>query len=83
MVARHVQRRGASDRWKQRPGGSRRMSQPFSRRTLLTHGKLREIAQACREANIDAAVFVNVLTQRQRSVLPEVLGCLILSGEDA
>ncbi|GIE78524.1 hypothetical protein Aph02nite_44740 [Actinoplanes philippinensis] len=83
VVARYVQRRGASDRWKQRPGGSRRMSQPFSRRTLLTHGKLREIAQACREANIDAAVFVNVLTQRQRSVLSEILGCLILSGEDA
>lgn len=82
VVARYVQRRGASDRWKRRPGGSLRMSEPFSRRTLLTHGKLREIAQACREANIDATVFVNTLTHRQRSVLSEILGCLILSGED-
>jgi 50S ribosomal subunit-associated GTPase HflX len=82
VVARYVQRRGASDRWKQRPGGSLRMSQPFSRRTLLTHGKLREIAQACREANIDAAVFVNALTHRQQGVLAEILDCLILSGED-
>jgi hypothetical protein len=82
VVARFIQRRGASDRWKQRPGGSLRMSQPFSRRTLLTHGKVREIAQACREAEIDAAVFVNTLTHRQRSVLAKILGCLILSGED-
>ncbi|MEU4164060.1 hypothetical protein, partial [Actinoplanes sp. NPDC026670] len=82
VAARYVQRRGASDRWKQRPGGSLRMSQPFSRRTLLTDGKLREIAQACREAGIHAAVFVNTLTRRQRSVLAEILGCLILSGED-
>jgi 50S ribosomal subunit-associated GTPase HflX len=82
VVARYVQRRGASDRWKQRPGGSLRMSQPFSRRTLLTHGKLREIAQACRESQIDAAVFVNTLTHRQRSVLAEILGCIVFSGED-
>ncbi|MFI5497297.1 hypothetical protein [Actinoplanes sp. NPDC051859] len=58
------------------------MSHPFSRRTLLTHGKLREIAQACREADIDAAVFVNILTHRQRRVLAEILGCHVLSGED-
>lgn len=58
------------------------MSQPFSRRTLLTHGKLREIAHACREAEIGAAVFVNNLTHRQRSVLAEILGCLVFSGED-
>ena len=82
VVARLVQRRGASDRWKQHPGGSLRMSQPFSRRTLLTHGKVREIAQTCREAEIYAAVFANTLTNRQRSVLAKTLGCLILSGED-
>ncbi|AEV85621.1 hypothetical protein ACWT_4599 [Actinoplanes sp. SE50] len=82
VVARYVQRRGASDRWKRRPGGSRRMSQPFSRRTLLTHGKVREIARACAEADIDAAVFVNTLTHRQRSVLAGILGCLIVSGDD-
>ncbi|WP_433388732.1 hypothetical protein [Micromonospora sp. KLBMP9576] len=82
VVGRYVQRRGASDRWKERPGGAARMSQPFSRRTLLTHGKVREIAEACQKAEIDAVVFVNTLTDLQRSVLADVLGCLVLSGED-
>lgn len=82
VVDRYVQRRGASDRWRQRPGGADRMSQPFSRRTLLTHGKIREIADACREADIDAAVFVNLLTSVQRTVLADILGCPVFSGDD-
>ncbi|MEV4121635.1 hypothetical protein [Micromonospora sp. NPDC049645] len=82
VVGRYVQRRGASDRWKQRPGGAARMSMPFSRRTLLTHGKIREIAEACRNADIDAAIFVNTLSHVQRTVLADVLGCLVFSGDD-
>jgi 50S ribosomal subunit-associated GTPase HflX len=82
VVGRYVQRRGASDRWRERPGGAARMSLPFSRRTLLTHGKAREIAEACRKADIDAAVFVNTLTPIQRTVLADILGCLIFSGDD-
>jgi GTP-binding GTPase N-terminal len=82
VVSRYVQRRGASDRWNERPGGAARMSQPFSRRTLLTNGKVREIAEACREANVDAAVFVNILTPVQRTVLVDMLSCLVFSGED-
>lgn len=82
VVARFVQRRGASDRWHERPGGAARMSQPFSRRTLLTHGKIREIAEACRAADIDAAIFVNPLTPVQRTVLADLLGCPIFSGDD-
>jgi predicted GTPase len=82
VVGRHVQRRGASDRWNERPGGASRMSLPFSCRTLLTHGKIREIAEACREADIDAAVFVNTLTPRQRTVLTRMLGCLVVSRDD-
>ena len=82
VVGRHVQRRGASDRWRERPGGAARMSRPFSRRTLLTHGKMREIADECRAAQIDAAIFVNTLTPVQRAVLAELLGCLVLSGDD-
>lgn len=82
VVGRYVQRRGASDRWKERPGGAARMSLPFSRRTLLTNGKIREIAEACRKADIDAAIFVNTLTHVQRTVLGDVLGCLVFSGDD-
>ncbi|WBB69156.1 hypothetical protein [Micromonospora sp. WMMD812] len=82
VVGRYVQRRGASDRWNERPGGAVRMSRPFSRRTLLTHGKLREIAAACRKADVDAAVFVNTLTHVQRTVLADILGCLVFSGDD-
>jgi 50S ribosomal subunit-associated GTPase HflX len=82
VVGRHVQRRGASDRWKQRPGGAARMSQPFSRRTLLTHGKIREIAEACRKGNVDAAVFVNALTTIQRTALAGLLDCLVLTHDD-
>jgi 50S ribosomal subunit-associated GTPase HflX len=82
VVARYVQRRGASDRWNERPGGVARMSQPFSRRTLLTQGKAREIAEFCQTAGVDAAIFVNVLTAVQRTVLADMLGCHIFSGED-
>lgn len=82
VVGRYVQRRGASDRWRERPGGAARMSQPFSRRTLLTHGKIREIAAACRTADVDAAIFVNNLTSVQRTVLADILDCLVFSGVD-
>ncbi|MBQ1043090.1 MULTISPECIES: hypothetical protein [unclassified Micromonospora] len=82
VVGRFAQRRGVSDRWHARPGGATRMSRPFSRRTLLTHGKLREIAEACKEAGVDAAVFVNTLTPVQRTVLADLLGCLVISGDD-
>jgi 50S ribosomal subunit-associated GTPase HflX len=82
VVGRYVQRRGASDRWKERPGGAARMSRPFSRRTLLTQGKIREIAEACRKADVDVAIFANTLTPLQRTVLADILGCLVFSGDD-
>ncbi|MCZ7475750.1 MULTISPECIES: hypothetical protein [unclassified Micromonospora] len=82
VVDRFAQRRGVSDRWHARPGGAARMSRPFSRRTLLTHGRIREIADACREAGVDAAIFVNTLTPVQRTVLADLLGCLVISGDD-
>ncbi|GIF05082.1 HflX-like GTP-binding protein [Actinoplanes siamensis] len=82
VVGRYVQRRGASDRWNERPGGAGRMSQPFSRRTLLTNGKVREIAEACRKSDVNAAIFVNTLTHIQRTVLADMLGCLVFTGDD-
>lgn len=82
VVGRHRQRRGASDRWRQRPGGAARMSQPFSRRTLLSGGKVREVAAAVRAVHADAVVFVNALTSVQRTVLTGALGCVVFSRDD-
>jgi 50S ribosomal subunit-associated GTPase HflX len=76
VVGRHVQRRGVSH------GGVAKMTAPFSRRTLLSPGKTREVAQACRATGVDVAVFVNPLTEHQRTVLADVFGCLVISGED-
>jgi 50S ribosomal subunit-associated GTPase HflX len=76
VVSQHVQRRGVSD------GGAAKMTESFSRRTLLTPGKAHEIAQACRAAEVDVAVFVNPLTEYQRAVLGDMFGCLVISGED-
>ncbi len=82
VVGRYVQRRGASDRWNERPGGAARMSEPFSRRSLLTHGKVQEIAEACRTADVTTAIFVNPLTPTQRTVLTRLLGCRVLTEGD-
>ncbi|MFI6226046.1 hypothetical protein ACIBCR_01860 [Micromonospora echinospora] len=76
VVSRHVQRRGVSH------GGAAKMTAPFSRRTLLSPGKAREVAQACRAAEIGIAVFANPLTKHQQIVLGEMFGCLVISGED-
>jgi 50S ribosomal subunit-associated GTPase HflX len=60
------------------------MTESFSRRTLISPGKAREIAHACRGAGaqVDVAVFVNPLSENQRSVLGDMFGCLVISGED-
>jgi 50S ribosomal subunit-associated GTPase HflX len=76
IVSRHVQRRGVSH------GGAQQMTAVFSRRTLMSPGKVREVADACRAANAGAVVFVNPLTEHQRTVLGEILGCPVIGGED-
>jgi 50S ribosomal subunit-associated GTPase HflX len=78
VVSRHVQRRGVSH------GGAAKMTESFSRRTLISPGKACEIAHACRGAcaQVDVAVFVNPLSENQRSVLGDMFGCLVISGED-
>ncbi|RGC66444.1 hypothetical protein C5N14_23900 [Micromonospora sp. MW-13] len=75
VVSRHVQRRGVSH------GGASKMAVPFSRQTLLSPGKAREVAQACRAAGVGVAVFVNPLTERQRAVLGDMFGCLVVGGD--
>jgi 50S ribosomal subunit-associated GTPase HflX len=74
VVARFVQRRGVSD------GGVAKMSQPYSSRTLLSAGKVREIAVAREEMSAVAVVFVNPLTGHQRAALEEILGCPVFSS---
>ena len=76
VVGRHVQRRGVSD------GGAAKMTAPLSRRTLLSPGKAREVAQACRAAGVTVAVFVNPLTDHQRATLGGLFDCPVISTED-
>ncbi|MFE0626171.1 hypothetical protein ACFW3D_04295 [Streptomyces sp. NPDC058864] len=68
VIVQIVQRRGVSD------GGVRKMSQPYSSRTLLSHGKVREVAQACDQAKADVVIFIGTLTERQRRTLTDLLG---------
>ena len=77
VVGRIVQRRGVSD------GGAKKMALPYSSRTLLTYGKVRETALLIERTNADAAVFVAPLTQRQRRVLTGLFGCPAVSLADA
>jgi 50S ribosomal subunit-associated GTPase HflX len=76
VVGRHVQRRGVSH------GGAHNMTAPFSRRTLVSEGKAREVAEACRATQVRAVVFANPLTEHQRAILSEMFGCTVLSGDD-
>lgn len=68
VVVQIVQRRGVSD------GGAQKMGLPYSSRTLLTYGKVREVALACEQANADAVIFTASLTERQRRTLTDMLG---------
>ncbi|KOU22565.1 hypothetical protein ADK51_19945 [Streptomyces sp. WM6368] len=76
VVGRIVQRRGVSD------GGVKKMALPFSSRTLLSYGKVREVAALCEQTDADAALFLSTLTERQRRVLTGMLGCPAVSLAD-
>lgn len=71
-----VQRRGVSD------GGVRKMGLPYSSRTLLSLGKVHEVAQACDQADADAVIFVASLTERQQRILTAILGRPAVSLSD-
>ena len=68
VVVQIVQRRGVSD------GGAQKTGPPYSSRTLLSHGKVHEVAQACDQADADAVVFVAAVTERQQHTLTDLLG---------
>ncbi|MFF8607158.1 hypothetical protein ACF06X_14555 [Streptomyces sp. NPDC015346] len=69
VVGQIVQRRGVSD------GGAQRMGLPYSSRTLLSYGKVREVAEAAEQANAHAVIFTAALTERQQRALTAILGC--------
>ncbi|MFD0020360.1 hypothetical protein [Streptomyces sp. NPDC058382] len=76
VVGRIVQRRGVSG------GGAEKMGLPYSSRTLMSYGKVREAAELCARTDADVAVFLTVpssLTERQRRVLAVLLGCPVVS----
>lgn len=73
VVARVVQRRGVS------AGGVRKMTLPFSPRTLIGSGKVRETGALAARTGAGAVIFLNPLTPLQREVLSELLGCPALS----
>ncbi|MFD3937347.1 hypothetical protein ACFWSF_21545 [Streptomyces sp. NPDC058611] len=73
VVGRVVQRRGVS------AGGVRRMTLPYSSRTLIGSGKVRETSALAALTGADAVVFLNPLTPLQQDVLSGLLGCPALS----
>lgn len=83
VVGRFVQRRGISGGKKgSAPGGRANMDRPYSARTLMSTGKVKEIAAARATIGAGAVVFFNELTDRQRTALAETLGCPALSRGD-
>ena len=58
------------------------MDRPYSSRTLMSTGKVREIVAARVQTEAKAVVFANELTARQRTVLAELLGCPVFSSGD-
>ncbi|MFE6710599.1 hypothetical protein [Streptomyces sp. NPDC057695] len=76
VVGHMVQRRGVSD------GGARKMTLPYSSRTLLSYGKVREVASRSQETNATAVVFTTTLTSRQRRTLTNMLGRPAISLSD-
>jgi hypothetical protein len=83
VVGRFVQRRGISGGKKGRaPGGRANMDRPYSSRTLMSTGKVREMADSRKKAQAKVIVFFNELSSRQRDVLPEIIGCPVLSRSD-
>lgn len=68
VAARLVQRRGVSD------GGVAAMSRPYSRKTIVSAGKAREIAAACDECAATAVVFLNPLSPQQEHAMSQIFG---------
>lgn len=77
VVGRIVQRRGVSN------GGVKKMTLPYSSRTLLSSGKVREVAAVCEGTDADVVVFVASLTKRQQQVLTGIFDCPVVDLSEA
>ncbi|MFD9035276.1 hypothetical protein ACFVZW_29685 [Streptomyces sp. NPDC059567] len=76
VVGEFVQRRGVSR------GGARLLGVPYSLRTVLGSGKVREVVELCGRTGADAVVFVTPLTDHQRLVLADVFSRPVASLAD-
>ncbi|MFF0203351.1 hypothetical protein [Streptomyces sp. NPDC005017] len=68
VVGRIVQRQSVS------AGGVGKMGLPHSSRTLLSYGKVHEVARASDRVDADAVIFVATLTDRRQRTLTDMLG---------
>ncbi|MFD0360660.1 hypothetical protein ACFQZZ_04260 [Nocardia sp. GCM10030253] len=83
VVGCFIQRRGISGSPKRKaPGGKALMDQPYSSRTLMSWGKIREISDACADNRANVVVFHNELTDRQQQVLSQILRCHVYSHSE-
>ncbi|GAA4233971.1 hypothetical protein GCM10022254_37710 [Actinomadura meridiana] len=83
VVEQFVQRRGVSGKKKgHAPGGRANLERPYSSRTLMSSGKVQEMAVVRVETDAKAVVFANELTARQRTVLASLLGCPVFSHSE-
>ncbi len=76
VVGRFVQRRGVSD------GGVRTMDLPYSSRTLVSAGKVEEIALVREKSRAHAVIFLNPLTDHQREALTGLFHCPVITSDD-
>lgn len=79
-VGRLLQRRGASR--SDRRGGTKRMDQPLTQRTLFGSGKLKELIDLVEEAEARSLMIYNSISVGQRKALAEATGCRVFSFLD-
>lgn len=72
-----IQRRGSSR--SNKPGGSKKMDKPLNRNTLISKGKIKELQILISKSNIDLVIFINPLTEHQKSTLETEIGVQIIS----
>lgn len=72
LGGRIVQRRGVSR------GGVAKLNRPLSPATVISAGKVQELASLVRESGADFVVFLNELTASQVERVEEITGCRVL-----
>jgi hypothetical protein len=75
IVGRMVQRRGVSK------GGVAKLNRPLSPATVISAGKVQELASLVRESGADLIVFLNELTSGQAERIEEITSCRVWGYE--